>query len=134
MSVRGRAPAPAADSREFDLSATGGRTWAQAAATHFGDNDAGSLFAAHLARFVDGLLERTFHAIGESLEGLFHRLGIDLKHQRKHTRGGQELGLPGEKYLAGVVDVAVDGHGSQLADGARAPVCEYFFAVHAGRV
>src|SRR5262245_17526220 len=82
-----------------DLAAARG-TGPDAAATDIRHHDARSRFAAHLARLVDGLLERGFHAFRKFPERLIERLRLDVEHERQHARRREQLRLPGEQHFA----------------------------------
>src|SRR6516164_2814600 len=70
-------------SRKLDLAATTLGAWHRThGTTDIGHDDAGCGFAAQLARFIDGLLERRLHAFGEFPQRLIERARLDLKPER----------------------------------------------------
>src|SRR5438270_11288967 len=99
---------PAFPSRKLDLPPASGGTWPHAA-THLGDDNPGSLLAAHLTRLVDSLLECLLHALRKLLERVLQAVCLDLKRKREHPCRRQQLRLPREEHMVGSIDGSVNG-------------------------
>src|SRR6516225_12106868 len=116
-------------SGKFDLAATGGGTGnGTYPSANLGYHDARSRLATQLARLIDRLLERRFHAFREFLQGLGERPRLDFEPERQHARGRQELRLPREQYRAQRIGRAVDRDRRQAADAAGAAIGEHVLA------
>jgi dipeptidyl-peptidase-4 len=129
FALRGRAIFRPGDRRgaplEFDPAPAGGR------ATHatFGHDDARRGFTAHLARFLDGLLDRDLHGIREFVAGLFERRGFELECQWQNARRCQELRLARVQHGTRAVGVAVREHRHEAAQRSSLAIREDLFTV-----